>query len=95
MIIETRLRRLEEKMEKGFAEIRSLICGKNIIGNWVSQPMACAMLNVKARQLQNIRIHQDKDGKLVGVIRWRKGSGRSVQYHKADLEKYLNKITVQ
>jgi hypothetical protein len=95
MIVETRLRRLEEKMDKGFAELRSLICGKNIIGNWVSQPIACAMLHVKKRQLYNLRIHTDKDGRMVGSIRWRKGRGRTVQYHKQDLESYLNQITVQ
>lgn len=95
MIVETRLRKLEEKMEKHFAELRSLLMGRNIAGNWVSQKMACASLNVKPRQLQNIRIHLDKDNKTVGSIRWRKGAGKSVQYHKADIEKYLSKITVQ
>lgn len=94
MIIETRLRKMEERMEKGFAELRSLICGKNLVGNWVSQKMTCAMLTVKPRQLQNIRIHKGKDGKIAGTIRWRKGEGRSVQYHKDDIQKYLNAITV-
>lgn len=94
MIIETRLKHLEQKVEKGFAEIRSLIMGKNIVGNWVFQPIACAMINVKPRQLCNLRIHKDKRGNIVGCIRWRKGTGRTAQYHKADLEAYLNKITV-
>ncbi len=94
MILETRLRRLEEKVEKGFQEIRQLICGKNIVGNWVMQPMACAMLNVKPRQLRNLRIHLDGNGRTVGCLRWRKGKGRTVHYHKADLEKYLNEITI-
>lgn len=93
MIIETRLRRLEEKVEKGFAELRSLICGKNIVGNWVMQDMACAMLNVKSRQLRKIRLHL-VEGKTVGSIRWRKGKGKSVQYHKDDLQRYLNAITM-
>lgn len=94
MIIETRLRRLEEKMDQGFDEIRRLICGKNIVGNWIMQEMACAMINVKPVRLRQIRIHADKDGKTIGCIRWRKGKGRTVQYHKADLEKYLNEITI-
>ena len=94
VVIETRLRKLEEKIEKGFTELRSLITGRNILGNWVMQPMACAMLGVKPRQLQNIRIHKDKSGNITGSIRWRKGKGKSVQYHKADIEAYLNEITV-
>lgn len=95
MIIETRLKHLEQKMEKGFAEIRQLLYGKNIVGNWVMQDVACAMINVKASRLRQIRIHENKkSGKVVGCIRWRKGKGRTPQYHKADLEKYLNEITV-
>lgn len=94
MVLETQLRKLQEEMRQGFAELRSLISGKNIIGNWVSQPMACAILNVKPRQLRNIRIHADASGKTVGCIRWRKGKGRSVQYHKEDLQRYLNEITI-
>lgn len=81
-------------MDRGFDEIRRLICGKNIVGNWIMQEMACAMIDVKPRQLNNLRIHEDKNGKVVGCVRWRKGKGRTVQYHKADLEKYLNEITV-
>ena len=95
MIIETRLKHLEQKMTTGFAELRSLIMGKNIVGNWVMQPVACAMINVKPRQLRNLRIHKDASGKMVGCIRWRKGKGRTAQYHKADLEKYMNQFTVQ
>jgi len=82
-------------MEEGFAEIRKLFLGKNVLGTWLSQSMTCAMLNIKVRQLQSIRIHIDnKSGKQVGCIRWRKGKGKSVQYHKADIEAYLNQITV-
>lgn len=95
MVVETRLRKLEEKIERNHAEVIRLLMGRNILGNWVSQKIACATLNVKPRQLQNIRIHLDKDNKTVGSIRWRKGQGKSVQYHKADIEKYLSKITVQ
>lgn len=95
MIIETRLKQIERKMNEGFAEMRKLILGKNIVGIWVMQPMACAMINVKARQLRSLRIHTDANGKVTGCIRWRKGKGRTVQYHKADLEKYINQFTVQ
>lgn len=95
MILETTIKQLRREMQDGFAEIRKLIMGKNIVGNWVSQPVACAMINVKPRQLRNLRIHQDASGKITGTIRWRKGNGRTVQYHKADLEKYINLVTVQ
>lgn len=91
---ETEMRKLKQEMRQGFDEIRKLICGKNIVGSWVMQPMACAMLNVGPRRMRKIRIHLDNNGKTVGCIRWRKGSGKSVQYYKPDLEKYLNKITV-
>jgi hypothetical protein len=93
MIIETRLKRLEEKVDKGFDEIRRLICAKNIVGNWVMQDVACAMINVKPSRLRQIRI-RNVNGNVVGCIRWRKGKGRTPQYHKADLEKYLNEITI-
>ena len=93
MIIETRLKRLEEKVDKGFDEIRRLICGKNIVGNWVMLDVACAMINVKPSRLRQIRL-RNVNGKVVGCIRWRKGKGRTPQYHKADLERYLNEITI-
>lgn len=75
-------------------ELRKLIVGKNIVGNWVKQPMACAMINVKPRQLRNIRIHLDKNNNTVGQIKWRKGKGKTVEYWKPDLENYLNQITI-
>lgn len=94
-VFETEIKKLRNEMRMGFQELRKLICGKNIVGNWVKQPMACAMISVSPRQLRNIRIHSDKNGKVVGTIRWRKGSGKSVEYYKPDLEKYLSKIVVQ
>lgn len=94
MILETRMKRLEERVINEIAELRKLIMGKNIVGNWVKQPMACAMINVKPRQMRNLRIHLDKHGKKVGTIKWRKGRGKTVEYFKPDLEKYLNQITV-
>lgn len=95
MVIETEIKHLKRQMQEGFAELRKLIMGKGIVGNWVMEPMACAMINVKSRRLRELRIHNDKNGKLVGCIRWRKGNGRTAQYHKADLEKYMNQYTVQ
>lgn len=94
MIVETEIRRLKQEMRDGFAEIRKLICGKNIVGSWVMQPMACAMLNVKPRRMREIRMHLGANKNIVGSIRWRKGKGKSVQYYKPDLEKYLNQISV-
>ncbi len=94
MNLESRLDQLENRILKELSELRKLIAGKNIAGNWVMQPMACAMLNVSARQMRNIRLHTDKHGKAVGCIRWRKGKGKTVQYFKPDLEKYLDQITI-
>jgi len=82
-------------MRKEFAEMRKLICGKNIVGNWVAQNMACAMLNIKPRRMRDIRKHLDKDGKQVGAIRWRKSAGKKIEYYKPDLEAWLNNIQVQ
>jgi hypothetical protein len=93
-IIETEFRLFKQEVREQFAEMRKLIVGKNLVGNWVMQPMACAMINVTARQLRNIRIHTLQSGEVTGQIRWRKGKGRTVQYYKPDLEKYLDQITV-
>jgi hypothetical protein len=94
MTIELRLKKMEEKFTSQIDELRKLIVGRNLVGNWVKQPMACAMINVKPRQLRSIRIHVDKEGNKVGCIKWRKGKGRTVEYFKPDLEKYLNQITI-
>lgn len=94
-IIETEVKNLKLEMRQGFADIRKLICGKNIIGNWVAQSMACAMLNIKPRRMRDIRKHLDKKGKTVGVIRWRKSAGNKIEYYKPDLEAWLNKINMQ
>jgi hypothetical protein len=89
-----RLKRMEEKFTNQIDELRKLIVGRNLVGNWVKQPMACAMLNVQARQLRRLRIHTDKNGVRVGSIKWRKGKGKTVEYFKPDLEKHLNQITI-
>jgi len=94
MIPEIEIKRLREEMRQEFAELRKMIMGRGILGNWVKQDQACLMLGIKRRHIYNIRIHLDKDQKKVGFIRWRKGKGRSAEYHKGDIEKYLNEITV-
>lgn len=85
---------VRQELKVQVEELKKLILGRGIIGNWVSQEMACMMLGVGVRRLSDIRIHHDKNGNKVGSIRWRKSKGREVQYHKADIEKYLNHITV-
>lgn len=90
----TEIRQLKQQLKESIRETQKLIAGKMPIGNWVKQDMACAMLNVKPRQMRNIRKHLDKNGTAVGSIRWRKGHGKTVEYFKPDLESYLNKITV-
>lgn len=94
MTIETRFKRLEDRVISEISELRKLIVGRNLVGNWVMQPMACAMLNVSPRRMRDIRIHTDKHGNVTGTIRWRKGKGKTVQYYKPDLEKYLDQITI-
>lgn len=94
MTVEIRLKRMEEKLTSQIDELRKLIVGRNLVGNWVKQPMACAMLNVQPRQLRRLRIHLDVNGKKTGTIKWRKGKGKSVEYWKPDLEAYLNQITI-
>jgi hypothetical protein len=91
---EVEIRKLRQEMRDQHRELMKLVMNKMPLGNWVDQVMACAMLKVSPRQLRNIRIHSDQNGKVVGTIRWRKGKGKQVQYHKQDLENYLNKITI-
>jgi hypothetical protein len=94
MNLETQLKQMEKKLLKEIADLRKLIVGRNINGTWVLQKDACEMINVSPRQLRNIRIHLDNGGKAVGFVRWKKGKGKAIQYHKADLEKYLETVTI-
>lgn len=94
MTWETEIRKLRQEMKDQHRELVKMIATKVLIGNWVKQDIACALLNVSARQMRNIRIHTDKHGNVVGSIKWRKGKGKTVEYWKADLENYLNQITV-
>ena len=81
-------------LRKELREIRSLLTGRHIEGNWVKQSTAMAMLNVGARQLNRLRIAVNESGVKTGCIRWRKGNGRTTHYCRADIEAYLNKITI-
>lgn len=87
-------RMVRQELKVQLDEIRKLIMGKGTVGNWVKQDMACIMLDVKSRRLRDIRYHQDAAGKVVGSIKWRKGKGKTIEYWKPDIEKFLNHITV-
>jgi hypothetical protein len=93
--IETEFKKLRLEIKTEMADLRKLICGRNIVGNWVAQDMACAMLGIKRRRIAQIRKHLDKDKKQVGCIRWRKSKGNKIEYYKPDLESWLNNINVQ
>lgn len=94
MVVELEIKKLREEMNARFSDLFKVLSGKAITGNWVKQREACNMLGIKERRLRDIRIHQDKNKRLVGTIRWRKGRGKTVEYHKADIESYRNAITV-
>lgn len=89
MIVETEIKHLRLEFKKDMQDLRKLIVGKMLGTTWVQQPYACALVNVKPRRLRDIRIHLDKDSKVVGCIKWKKGKGRAVLYYKPDLEKYI------
>jgi hypothetical protein len=92
MVVETEIRKLREQHK----QLVDVITGRHILSQWVHQHVACIMLNIKTRQLRNIRIHEDKKTKnIVGYIKWKKGKGRKqVLYYKPDIEKYLNAVTI-
>jgi hypothetical protein len=90
MVIETEIRKLREQNKL----LVDTITGRYLLSQWVHQDSACIMLNVLARQLRNIRIHTDKNGKRVGEIKWKKGKGRQVLYYKPDIEKYLSNFII-
>lgn len=95
MAFETEIKKQRQETKQQFDDLRKLIAGRGIISQWIKQPIACAMLNVKPRQLRNIRKHLDKNLNIIGTIGWRKGKGRSVEYFKPDVEKYLSHIVIQ
>lgn len=90
MVIETELRKLREQHK----QLVDTLTGRHLLSQWIHQPVACAMLNIKPRQLRNIRKHLNKDKNPVGEIRWKKGKGRQVMYYKPDIEKYLNAFII-
>jgi hypothetical protein len=93
-VFETEIRKLRQEMKDQHRELIKLIATRVLIGNWVKQDVACALINVKPRRMRDLRIHTDANGKVVGVIKWRKGKGKTVEYWKADLEAYLNATTI-
>lgn len=95
MNLTTEIRKaVREEVKSQIDELRKLIMGRGIIGAYVKQDMACIMLGIKKRQLMNLRVHLNKEKVKVGCIRWRKSRGKYCEYLKADIEKYLNHITV-
>jgi hypothetical protein len=93
-IIETEFKRFQIEMRKEMAQLKKIICTRLIIDKWVQQDIACALLHVKKRQLANIRIHLDKEGKKVGTISWKKGAGKNILYYLPDIEKYNSLYTI-
>ena len=86
MVIELEIRKLREQNKR----VEDMLTGRHLLSQWVHQNIACVMLNIKPRRLRDVRVHVDKNGKLQGDIKWKKGKGRQVMYYKPDIEKYLN-----
>lgn len=86
MVIELEIRKLREQNKR----VEDMLTGRHLLSQWVHQNIACVMLNIKPRRLRDVRVHVDKNGKLKGDIKWKKGKGRQVMYYKPDIEKYLN-----
>lgn len=85
---------MRQEFKREIAVLKQIICTKMIPTKWVDQDVACMLLKVKPRQLNNIRVHLDKNGKKVGSIGWRKGKGRNTQYFLPDIEKYNNSFVI-
>jgi hypothetical protein len=92
MIPELEIKKLRAEIRQEFKDLRAMLSGRAVLGNWVKQEAACDMLEIKPRQLRNLRIRLDVNGKKVGCIRWRQGRGKTKEYHKADIESYLNGV---
>jgi hypothetical protein len=90
MVVELEIKKLAAEQK----QLTSALMGRHLLSQWVHQPIACIMMNIKPRQLRNVRIHIDKHGTKVGDIRWKKGKGRQVMYYKPDIEKYLNSFII-
>ncbi len=87
-IIETEIRKMRMEFKKEINDLKRIIVTKMTPDKWVDADVACAMMNIKTRQLQNVRLHNDKDNKRVGFLRWKKGAGRNVKYYLPDIENY-------
>jgi hypothetical protein len=92
-IIETEFRRFKIDVAKQITELKRIIITRMIKDTWVQQDVACAILNIKSRQLANIRVHM-KDGVKVGCISWKKGKGKNCLYYMPDIEKYNAAVTI-
>jgi hypothetical protein len=93
-VIETEIRKLKIEMRKEMAALRKMIATRLIADKWVQQDVACILLNIKPRQLANIRIHLDKENKKAGSIGWKKGRGKNILYYLPDIEKYNSAVTI-
>ncbi len=93
-VIETEIKKMRIEFKRDIMELRKMIATRLVADKWVSQSMACALLNVNARQLRNIRVHL-KDNKPVGSIGWKKGRGKSCLYYMPDIEKYRGAIEIR
>lgn len=91
-VLETEIRKMRIEFRKEIQELRKIIVTRLVPDKWVDAATACALLNVKKRQLANIRVHLDKDGKKCGSISWKKGSGKNCLYYLPDIEKYNGAI---
>lgn len=93
-VIETEIRKMRLEFKKEIQELRKMIATRLIADKWVPAATACALLNVKKRQLANIRVHIDKDGLKAGCISWKKGRGKNCLYYLPDIEKYNSSVTI-
>jgi len=91
-VAETEIRKLRIELRTEIQQLRKMIATRLVADVWVNQSMACALLNVKPRQLANIRKHLDKNQQPTGSIAWKKGKGKSCLYYKPDIEKYRGEI---
>jgi len=93
-LLETQIKNMLLKQSREIAELRKIIVTRLVPDKWVNAATACALLNVKRRQLANIRLHLDKDGKNAGSISWKKGKGKNCLYYLPDIEKYNSAVTI-
>lgn len=93
-VLETQIRQMRIEFKKEIQELRKMIATRLVADKWVNAATACALLNVKKRQLANIRVHLGKDGKKAGCIGWKKGTGKNCLYYLPDIEKYNSAVTI-